>query len=144
VKKEALKVFQIAAVFIGTIVGAGLASGKEITQFFTSYGYKSFIGIIFCGLFYIAMCSIMAKISISFNLSSYGEVINVVSPNFLGKITGTITTLYLISSASIILAGSGALLNQFFGIPKILGTLIMATAALLALTRETSGLIEVN
>ncbi|QAA30640.1 transporter [Clostridium manihotivorum] len=143
-KKEALKVFQIAAVFIGTIVGAGLASGKEITQFFTSYGYKSFIGIIFCGLFYIAMCSIMAKISISFNLGSYGEVINVVSPNFLGKITGVITTLYLISSASIILAGSGALLHQFFGIPKILGTLIMATAALLALTRETSGLIEVN
>ncbi|GFZ34074.1 transporter [Clostridium zeae] len=143
-KKEALKVFQVAAVFIGTIVGAGLASGKEITQFFTSYGYKSFIGIIFCGLFYIAMCSIMAKISIKFNLNSYGEVINVVSPNFLGKITGVITTLYLISSASIILAGSGALLHQFFGIPKILGTLIMATAALLALTRETSGLIEVN
>ncbi|GFP78060.1 YkvI family membrane protein [Clostridium fungisolvens] len=143
-RKEALKVFQVAAVFIGTIVGAGLASGKEITQFFTSYGYKSFIGIIFCGLFYIAMCSIMAKISIKFNLNSYGEVINVVSPNFLGKITGVITTLYLISSASIILAGSGALLHQFFGIPKILGTLIMATAALLALTRETSGLIEVN
>ncbi|MBK1811723.1 transporter [Clostridium sp. YIM B02505] len=143
-RKEALKVFQVAAVFIGTIVGAGLASGKEITQFFTSYGYKSFIGIIFCGLFYIAMCSIMAKISIKFGLNSYGEVINVVSPNFLGKITGVITTLYLISSASIILAGSGALLHQFFGIPKILGTLIMATAALLALTRETSGLIEVN
>lgn len=143
-KKEALKVFQVAAVFIGTIVGAGLASGKEITQFFTSYGYKSFIGIVFCGLFYIAMCSIIAKISIKFGLNSYGEVINVVSPNFLGKITGIITTLYLISSASIILAGSGALLHQFFGIPKILGTLIMATAALLALTRETSGLIEVN
>lgn len=143
-KKEIIKVFQVAAVFVGTIVGAGLASGKEITQFFTSYGYKSFIGILLCGLFYIAMCSIMAKISIKFQLNSYGEVINVVSPNFLGKITGIITTLYLISSASIILAGSGALINQFFGIPKILGTLIMAAAALLALTKETSGLIEVN
>ena len=51
-KKETLKVFQIAVVFIGTIVGAGLASGKEITEFFTSFGYKSFIGIIFCGIFY--------------------------------------------------------------------------------------------
>lgn len=143
-KKEFVKVFQIAAVFIGTIVGAGLASGKEITQFFTSYGYKSFIGIILCGIFYICMCSIIAQISIRYNLNSYSEVINVVSPNFLGKITGFITTFYLISSASIILAGSGAIVNQFFGIPKIIGTLIMAVLSLLILMKETSGLIEIN
>lgn len=40
--KSIIKVFQVAFVFIGTIVGAGLASGKEITNFFTVYGYKSF------------------------------------------------------------------------------------------------------
>ena len=31
-KNDLLKTFQIAVVFIGTIVGAGLASGKEITE----------------------------------------------------------------------------------------------------------------
>ncbi|MGL5245378.1 MAG: YkvI family membrane protein [Sarcina sp.] len=142
--KEVIKVFQIAAVFIGTIVGAGLASGKEITQFFTAYGYKSFVGIIMTGLFYIFICSIISKISINHKLNSYSEVINLVSPNLLGKITGIITTIYLISSASIILAGSGALLNQFFGIPKIIGTLIMAVIAILILFRETNGLVEIN
>ena len=30
-KKDFTKVFEIAAVFIGTVVGAGLASGTEIT-----------------------------------------------------------------------------------------------------------------
>ena len=54
-KKNFTKVFQIAVVFIGTIVGAGLASGKEITEFFTSFGPISFLGIIFCGIFYIIM-----------------------------------------------------------------------------------------
>ena len=44
--KSIIKVFQVAFVFIGTIVGAGLASGKEITNFFTVYGYKSFFTII--------------------------------------------------------------------------------------------------
>lgn len=43
--------FSSCQVFIGTIVGAGLASGKEITQFFTQYGIKSFIGIMGCGIF---------------------------------------------------------------------------------------------
>lgn len=143
-RREIGKIFQVAAVFIGTIVGAGLASGKEITQFFTSYGIKSFIGIALCGLFYIAMGSIISTISIDYNLNSYSHVIKQVSPNFLGKILGIITTLYIISSASIILAGAGALLNQFFGTPKIVGTLIMAFFALLTLLRGTKGLIEIN
>ena len=143
-KKETLKTFQVAVVFIGTIVGAGLASGKEITQFFTSFGYKSFIGIIFCGVFYVIIGSILSKISISNNLNSYSEAMKLISPNILGKLTGVITTLYLISSASIILAGSGALLNQFFHIPKILGSLIMLFCAVIFLLRGTNGLIEVN
>lgn len=143
-KKDFTKIFQIAVVFIGTIVGAGLASGKEITQFFTSFGLTSFLGIIFCGIFYIIMGSIIAKIGIKYNLNSYSDVLKIISPNLLGKITGVITTLYLISSASIILAGSGALINQFFGIPKIIGSIIMLCIACVFLLRDTDGLIEVN
>lgn len=143
-KKELLKIFQIAVVFIGTIVGAGLASGKEITQFFTCFGIKSFLGIILCGVFYIIMGSIISKISVNYELDSYSDVMKIISPNIFGKLTGVITTLYLISSASIILAGSGALINQFFGIPKILGSLIMLCIALFFLLKGTDGLIEVN
>lgn len=143
-KKDLTKIFQIAVVFIGTIVGAGLASGKEITQFFTSYGLYSFLGIIVCGVFYVIMGSIICKIGSAYNLNSYTDVLKVISPNLLGKITGIITTIYLLSSASIILAGSGALINQFFGIPKIFGTLIMLAIASIFLLRDTNGLIEVN
>lgn len=143
-KKELIKIFQVATVFIGTIVGAGLASGKEITEFFTQYGIESFLGIIICGIFYILMSSIISKISISYNLNSYSDVMNIISPNIFGKLTGLITTLYLISSASIILAGSGALIHQFFGIPKIIGSLIMILIAIFFLLRDTEGLIEVN
>ncbi|WP_297437177.1 transporter [uncultured Clostridium sp.] len=142
--KDAKQVFQIATIFIGTIVGAGLASGKEITEFFTTYGIRSVFGIIFTGIFYILLCSIISKLSIEHNLKSYSDVINLVSPNIFGKLTGIITTIYLMCSASIILAGSGAILNQFFGIPKIIGTLIMATIAILVLLRGTDGLVEIN
>lgn len=143
-KKELIKIFQVSTVFIGTIVGAGLASGKEITEFFTQYGLKSFLGIIVCGIFYIILGCMISRISIDYNLNSYSDVINIISPNIIGKFTGIITTLFLISSSSIILAGSGAVINQFFGIPKILGSLIMILIAIFFLLRGTDGLIEVN
>lgn len=138
------QIFQISAVFIGTIVGAGLASGREITQFFTSFGYKSFIGIAICGVIYILVCSMIIKISSKHRIGSYNELITLVSPGFLGKATDIITTFFLISGAAIILAGSGALLHQYFEISKWIGIILMATLTFIILLRDTQGLIEVN
>lgn len=135
---------EIGAVFIGTIVGAGLASGQEICQFFTTYGYKSFIGILICFFIYIIVGSMIVDLSLKYKLNSYNELINVVSPGFFGKVIDIITSAFLIGSAAIILAGSGALLRQYFGISKWIGIILMAFIALLTLLRNTRGLIEIN
>ena len=137
--------FQIAAVFIGTIVGAGLASGQEIRQFFTEYGYRGFGGIVLCCLIYIVIGFMIASISLKFNLKSYTELINLVlRPKIFASFTDGITSLFLLSGAAIILAGSGALLHQYFGISKWIGILLMAAVSLLVLLRDTKGLIEIN
>ncbi|KOA18797.1 hypothetical protein CLHOM_28450 [Clostridium homopropionicum DSM 5847] len=136
--------FQISAVFIGTIVGAGLASGEEITLFFTRYGYKSFIGILICMGIYILMGFNVVHISLKYNLSSYNQYVKLVSPGFLGQVIDIITCFFWISSASIILAGSGALLNQYFHISTWFGTIIMCSISLFVLLRNTEGLIEIN
>ena len=39
-------IFKIVFVIIGTLIGAGFASGQEIYVFFSSYGIEGFIGII--------------------------------------------------------------------------------------------------
>lgn len=135
---------KLAAVFIGTIVGAGLASGEEITLFFTRYGYKSFIGILICMLIYIFMGFNIVHISIKYNLNSYSEFINIVSPGFLGKITSIVTGIFLITSSSIILAGSGSLIHQYFHISKWFGIVIMIIITLYTLLKDTNGLIEIN
>jgi uncharacterized membrane protein YkvI len=138
--------FQIAAVFIGTIVGAGLASGQEIRQFFTEYGYRGFWGIFLCCIIYIVIGFMIVSISLKFNLKSYNELINLVlRPKLLANFTDGITSLFLISGAAIILAGSGALVHQYFAsVPKWVGVLAMAVIALAVLLRDTKGLIEVN
>lgn len=143
-KETFKKVLQISAVFIGTVVGAGLASGQEITQFFTTYGAKSFIGIFVCLIIYIIMCSIISSISIKYNLNSYDQLITTVSPGYFGKATDLVTGFFLISSSAIILAGSGALLHQYFNIPKYVGILLMCIISLYTLMKDTNGLVVIN
>lgn len=137
--------FQIAAVFIGTIVGAGLASGQEIRQFFTEYGYKGFGGILLCCIIYIIIGYMISSISLKFSLKSYNDLINlVIRPKIFASFTEGITSLFLLSGSAIILAGSGALINQYLGLSKWIGVLAMAVISLLILLRDTKGLIEVN
>lgn len=143
-KNDIKIITQTAAVFIGTIVGAGLASGQEITQFFTVYGTKSFLGLALCLVIYIVLGTIIIKLSIKHNLHSYKELITLVSPGALGTTINIITSFFMISSAAIILAGSGALLNQYFRIPKLIGSILMIIFTLIVLLRNTEGLIEVN
>ncbi|KZL93096.1 transporter [Clostridium magnum] len=143
-KNNLILIFQISAVFIGTVVGAGLASGQEITQFFTTYGYRSFIGLFICCFIYIAMGAIVIDISIKHKLNSYDGLISLVSTGFIGKITNLLTTTFLIGSSATILAGSGALIHEYFGISKWFGIVVMILISLVILFRDTKGLIEIN
>lgn len=144
-RKGVTMAFQIAAVFIGTIVGAGLASGQEIRQFFTEFGYRGFTGILICCLIYIIIGYMITSISLKFNLRSYNELLSLVlRPRVFAKFTEGITSLFLVSGAAIILAGSGSLIHQYFGVSKWVGILLMAFISLFILLRDTKGLIEVN
>ncbi|SHJ81964.1 Uncharacterized membrane protein YkvI [Hathewaya proteolytica DSM 3090] len=143
-KDNIKKVFQVAVVFIGTIVGAGLASGQEITQFFTSYGFNGFKGILICLIFYITICPLVAKISMDKGLSSYGDISKEVSPGFLGLVTEYTTNFFFVASSAIILAGSGALIHQYLGISKYIGMLIMIVLTVYTLLKDTKGLIFIN
>lgn len=138
------KIFQVATVFIGTIVGAGLASGQEITQFFTTFGYKSFIGLLVCMLIYIFTGFVIVNLSIKYNLNSYKDLIVLVSSGFWGRITEFFTSFFMVSSAAIILAGSGALIHQYFDVSNWIGIILMVIVALIILLRGTKGLIEIN
>jgi len=137
-------ILQIAAVFIGTIVGAGLASGQEITQFFTVYGGMSMWGILLCFIIYLTIGKIVINISLHFKISSYKELIEIVSKGFLGKFIDISTGFFLISSSAIILAGSGSLLKEYFHCSRWIGIILMALISLYVLLRDTKGLIEIN
>ena len=131
-------------IFIGSIVGAGVCSGRELNQFFSTYGIAGFLGIILCGLLYIIFSKIIVDITMNKKVSSYNEFVDLVCPKYVAKFINVILTVFLLSSTSIILAGSGALIHQYFNIPKWIGVIIMVGCSSIFLLRKTAGLFEVN
>ncbi|MGL6173449.1 MAG: YkvI family membrane protein [Cellulosilyticaceae bacterium] len=142
--KNKFIIFQLATIFVGSIVGAGLSSGRELNQFFSTYGYKSFMGLLVCGLLYILVGKMIIQISVRHKVNSYNEFISLVCPGPVAIFTNIVLTLFLVSSTSIILAGSSAVVYQYFGIPRWIGLILMITCSVFFLLRNTKGLFEVN
>lgn len=135
---------KVAAVFIGTVVGAGLASGQEIIQFFTVYGFSSMFGIILCGIFYIAAGIMTMDLSYKFNASSYKDLIYLSCGKYLGWVIDTLTTIFLFGGTCIILAGSGSIFFEHLGLPRIAGIIVMAAITMFTVFYSTDGLIFIN
>ncbi|OOB78977.1 MAG: transporter [Epulopiscium sp. Nuni2H_MBin003] len=142
--KNWLMSLQIGLVFVGSIVGAGLSSGRELTQFFAVYGYRSFFGLLISAILYVIVGKMIIFLSIKYDIKSYSDFINLVCPRPIAIFTNIVLTLFLLSSTSIILAGSGAVVHQYFGVPKIFGICIMIVVSILFLLRKTQGIFEVN
>lgn len=142
--REKWLVMQLAAIFVGTIVGAGLSSGRELNQFFAVCGYKGLLGLFVCGLLYIVVGRMIISLSMKYKVKSYNEFIDLVCPKGIALFTNIVLTLFLLSSTSIIFAGSCAVVHQYFGIPKWIGFILMLGCSVLFLLRNTEGLFEVN
>lgn len=142
--KKTILVVQIATIFIGSIVGAGVCSGRELNQFFATYGIVGFLGLILCGLLYVVFGKIIVEIADYKKVSSYNEFVDLVCPKFVARFINMVLTLFLLSSTSIILAGSGSIMAQYFDVPRWVGVLVMIICSSLFLLRNTEGLFEVN
>ena len=142
--KDIILILQIATIFIGSIVGAGVCSGRELNQFFAAYGIAGFLGLVLCGLLYIVFGKMIIYITTHSRVKSYNEFVDLVCPRPIAKFINVILTIFLLSSTSIILAGSGSIINQYFGLPKWVGFIIMIICSSVFLLRKTEGLFEVN
>ena len=126
------RVIRIAGAFVAWVMGSGFATGQEILQFFTSYGYRSFplIALNLVGFLLIGS-AILESGNEHKNSNGYSHF-----QYFCGKKLGTFYDWFLPASMFagmvILISGSGATLEEYYGLNHYVGALIMAAAALTA------------
>lgn len=135
---------EIAFTYIGTVVGAGFASGQETLQFFTLFGSKGMWGIALCILLFSVMGTKMMLMSHRLGSSSYQDFNRAI---FGEKWSGWINifvgfSLFGITSA--MMAGVGSLFEEQLGLSFHIGVVGTMLLSLFVLHRGMDGLISVN
>lgn len=135
--------FKIGLIIVGTTIGAGFASGREIWEFFSSYGHQSIKGILL-SIILLGISSIFILwISYENKTTNYYDVLNILMGAKLAKMFDVVIFLYLFSGALVMFAGSGATFKQW-DLSYTLGVVIMAVLVWLVLIKGMSGLIKMN
>lgn len=120
-----LGTFHVGFMYIGAIMGAGFASGREIWQFFGVFGNHGYVGILIIGLLFLAIGLMTSKIAATLKTNDMGKIIvpgeNEKLIGFVGYFMALILFTVLISMS----AAAGSLFNQQFGINRVLGGLLI-------------------
>lgn len=119
------RVFKIASAFVGIIVGAGFASGQEILQYFTSFGYIGTVGAIVSTALFAYLGMTLTKVGSRLKADSHKEAIYAISGRYLGIIVDAIIVFTLFGVGVVMVAGAGSTINQQFGLAPFVGSLIM-------------------
>lgn len=118
----------IAAGYVGAVVGAGFASGKEIEHFFVRHGRWGLAGAGLAGvLFGWVGAAILSRIGRSGH-RHYGALLRDLCGPSLGAALDHIGTLSLLVGLAAVTAGAGALGRLVFGWPTLVGLVLFALA----------------
>lgn len=146
----------VAAVFVGAVIGAGFASGRELWQFFAAYGRPGLAGALLSGVWFAltggaavlaarrspgGSASKSGAASPWLGLGSDGDgaysAVVAVLPGMARRFIETMTWAFLFVGLGVVLAGAGALATEEWGLPYDLGVLgLGAPVATVLLARE--------
>jgi len=139
-----LKIARVSATYAGTIMGAGFASGLELTQFFVVYGSMGLAGLVVTGCLFSWLGMQILEISYAMKATSYHQLLYYICGKKVGLVLDLIITLFLFGVLTIMLAGIGTLCLDTFSMPYLLGVTLMAMSLLLTTCYGLSGITTAN
>lgn len=111
------------------LIGSGFATGQEIMQYFSSYGFKGILGVIVVALIFFYAGSSFMSVGQAYNLENGNEVYK----HYFGKKIGTIfdyyATTFIYMSFIVMVAGAGAAVNEQYGLAVPIGGILLGIVA---------------
>ncbi len=129
-----------AAAYVGAVVGAGFASGREVLHFFGRYGGMGLVGALLAGLAF-ALCGAAALgLAAATHPRHYGDLLRTLCGPTLGAALDRVAVAGLFLGEVAVVAGAGALASHGLGWPPRWGTAVFGCALGMAALPGRAGL----
>ena len=148
-------VLKIVFVIIGTLIGAGFASGQEMYIFFFSHGIKGLIGIVISSILMGIIIYKTLNILDVYDIKTYKDFLDIVllrkkEKNIRNKyfnmkeIINCVINIFILVTFFIMIAGFGAYFEQEFRINSLVGSGILATLSFIVFLTNVKGVVKAN
>ena len=133
-------------VIIGTLIGAGFASGREIFLFFMQYGYLGQLGIILSSLITGIIIYLVLKIERKEQINQYAELLTTINAKHkhLNRCLHGIVNAFLVISFFIMIAGFSAYMKQVYQLPNYLSSTLFVLFCYLIFQKSLQGMTKIN
>ncbi|MCI3920936.1 hypothetical protein MO973_11890 [Paenibacillus sp. TRM 82003] len=142
--KRTAATLQVAFTYIGTVVGAGFATGQEILQFFTKYGSIALLTILVATALFMWFGTKVMLLAHDLKAASYEDVNKHLFGPRLGEWFSLLLLVELFSVAIVMLAGAGSVFREQLGQPFLLGITVTLALGFLVMLRGMKGIMAVN
>lgn len=119
----------VAGTYIGTIIGAGFASGQEVMRFFTLFGPPGTVGVVAAAVLFAVFGAEILRLGHELRAASHRPVLAALGGRTLGGAMDAVVTAFLFGSTTTMVAAAGATMHEAWGLPHLAGSLALAAAA---------------
>lgn len=115
-------ILKVVFVIIGTMIGAGFASGQEVYLFFFSYGIEGLLGLVISNVIMGMVIYKTFQIVKQYGSNTYKEFLEVLikKNNKIKSIINNIINIFILITFFIMIAGFGAYFEQELGISSLI------------------------
>lgn len=140
-----MSILKVVFVIIGTLIGAGFASGQEVYIFFYSYGVKGILGIIISTIVIGCVIYKTFKIIEKKEVKNYKEFLDTfIKQEKIKEIINSIINIFILVSFYIMIAGFGAYLKQEINLNSFIGSSILAFLCVILFKTNIKGIVKIN
>lgn len=125
-------VLRTAGGFVAWVIGSGFATGQEILQFFSSYGYESYLVVLVNLIGFLVVGPTLLKVGFAHKDEPGFEQFEYYCGKKVGACYSWMTTITLLLVMAVLISGAGATLKEYYGVNHYVGAAIMAGMILMA------------
>lgn len=140
-----VQIFKLSFVIIGTFVGAGFASGKEIYLFFYRYGLYGLLGIIISCLVICFVIYKVMSITVEENIKSYNSFFDfIIKSKKIKLVLKNIINIFLILSFCVMVSGFSSFFKQEFNINNFFSYLFLILISICVFYKDIGVIEKIN